>query len=164
MNRRTLLQSAGVAAVVGLAGCIDGVQEHFGLQGIVPIEIHSEADRTYNLHLQAYDREADRQSYEQSISVTPGESVKPPNLDKTEQSFRIARIDDNDEETEVREVSITSTTQVVTIQLSNDGLAVEVDHGDDAENETGVDGDENRTVDTGGNETDENETDDGAAD
>ncbi|WP_436343743.1 hypothetical protein [Natronorubrum sp. FCH18a] len=153
MNRRTLLQSAGVAAAVGLAGCVDGVQEHFGLQGVVPIEIYSEAEQTQNLHLQAYDLEASRESYDQSYSITPGDNVKPPNLDKTEQSFRVAKIEDEDE-AEVREASITSDTQLVVIRLYDDDLVIEVDHGDGAENETVDDDGDNETAETDGNETD----------
>ncbi|ELY42591.1 hypothetical protein [Natronorubrum sulfidifaciens] len=137
MNRRRVLQVAGVAATTGLAGCIDGVREHFGLQGIIPLEIHSEADRTYNLHLEAYEREARRKSYEQSISVSPGETVGAPNLNKTDQSFRIARIE-GEEQAEVQEVSLTEATTLVTIMLYDDEFVVEVreNESDDATNET----------------------------
>ena len=132
MNRRTFLQSAGVAAVVGLAGCLDGVREHFGLQGVIPIEIHNEGEQTHNINLQARDLEADRQSYEQSYSVTPGETVGPPHLDKTRQSFRVARITD-EEEAEVEVVTVTPETELVVIRIYDDSLEVEVRQDDAGE-------------------------------
>ncbi|WP_231990892.1 hypothetical protein [Natronobacterium gregoryi] len=136
MNRRTVLQSAGVVAMTGLAGCLDGVQEHFGLQGVVPIEIENEADNPYNLQLEAYDTESGRQTYEESFSVTPQVRTSPQHLERTHQRFRIVRFDLDDEPMEVREVSITSETQLVTILLSEDDLVVDVDRGEAPGNET----------------------------
>lgn len=146
MNRRTFLQSAGVAATVGLAGCLDGLREHFGLQGVIPIEIYNEGEQTHNIQLQARELEADRQSYDQSYSVTPGEPVMPPHLDKTEQSFRVTRIE-NEEEVDVEVVRVTSETDLVVIRIYDDRLEVEAQRND----EDGTDGNETAA---GGNETD----------
>ncbi len=160
MNRRRVLQFAGVAATAGLAGCLDGIQEHFGLQGVIPIEIHSEAERTHNLHLEARERETGRQSYEQSYSITPNETVGPPHLDRSEQSFRVSRIDD-DEAVEVREVSVTESTELVMVRFTDDELVIEVDRGDDEENVTvdGEDGTPSEPVDPDGNETADTDSD-----
>ncbi|SIR89292.1 hypothetical protein [Natronorubrum thiooxidans] len=159
MNRRRVLQVIGVAATAGLAGCVDGVKEHFGLQGIIPLEIHSEADRTHNLHLEAYEREVDRKSYQQSISVSPGETVGAPNLDKTAQSLRVARIA-NEEQSDVEAVSLTENTTLVVITLYDDGFEVDVRENESAAatanettaNESDGDADANESDDTAGDE------------
>lgn len=161
VNRRTLLQSAGVAATVGLAGCVDGVREHFGLQGIVPIEIHSDAEESRNIVLEARERETGRESYDQSITVGPNETVGPPNLNRNEQSLRIAEIDD-EEEGEVLEASITEDSQLVVIEITDDEMTVEVDQGEDEGNET-VDADSNGADDTVDDDSD-NGNADGAGD
>ncbi|WP_440771242.1 hypothetical protein [Natronorubrum sp. DTA28] len=165
MNRRTLLQSAGVAAAVGLAGCVDGVQEHFGLQGIIPIEIHNEGDTARNLRLQARERNGGRESYEQSYSVGPGETVGPPHLDETEQSFRAAIVE-NEEEATVRAVSITPDTSLVVIRISDDDLVVEVQRSegedeiaDGTEGAEGADDADDEPSEENGDDSDENETD-----
>ena len=144
MNRRTVLGLVGTSAIAGLAGCIDGVREHFGLQGVIPIEIRSEAAEPQNIHLEARERGSNRQSYEQSYSVTPEETVSAPHLDETEQSFRVARIEDESEAT-VRAVTVTPDVDLVKIRLYDDDLVVELER-EDGENEV-ADG-ENRTAGT----------------
>lgn len=152
MNRRTFLQSAGVAATLGLAGCLDGLREHFGLQGVIPIEIYNEGEQTHNIQLQARDLEAGRESYDQSYSVTPGEPVMPPHLEETEQSFRVTRIE-NEEEVDVEVVTVTPDTDLVVIRIYDDSLEVEARQDDG--NETNG----NETAETDGNATDgEDET------
>ncbi|QRV15099.1 hypothetical protein JMJ58_19665 [Haloterrigena salifodinae] len=170
MNRRTVLGFAVTSALAGLAGCIEGVQEHFGFQGVIPVEIQSEAEETQNILLESRERESGRQSYEQSYSVTPGETVSSPHLDQTEQSFRVAKIE-NETMVTVRTVSVTPDANLVKIQLYDDNLVVEVRRDDgeneiaDGEDEDG-DGDGNETAgsnetdpDATGNETAANETD-----
>ncbi|MXV62147.1 hypothetical protein GS429_08745 [Natronorubrum sp. JWXQ-INN-674] len=157
MNRRTLLQSAAVGAAVGLAGCIDGVREHFGLQGVIPLEIHNESDRTHNVQLEAYEPTTDRQSYDQSYSVTPGETIGAPNLDKTNQSFRVTRIED-EEKVDVTVETVTEDTTLVLVWLYNDEIVIEPQDGENAGNETtssDADTDGNQTSETDGNETDD---------
>lgn len=158
MNRRTLLQSAGVSAAAVLAGCVDGVQEHFGLQGSIPLEINNETDQTHDVHLQAYQPGADRQSYEQSYSVTPGETVGAPHLDKVEQSFRVARIE-NEDEADVSVASIRSTTEFVFVRLAVDGIEIEVQEPDGTGNETDESNDSNETDDSNASDATQNETD-----
>lgn len=139
MNRRTVLRSAGVLATVSLAGCADAVAEHFqgSLRGIVPIEIHSEADQTHNIQLKAHEYQTSRQTYDQGYSVTPGQTVSPPHLEASSQSLRIVRFHGtDDEEADVREVSITPNTQLVTIWLYDDDLVIELHRGDEDGNET----------------------------
>ncbi|WP_126661037.1 hypothetical protein [Haloterrigena salifodinae] len=169
MNRRTVLGFAATSALAGLAGCIEGVQEHFGFQGVIPVEIQSEAEETQNILLKSRERESGRQSYEQSYSVTPEETVSAPHLDQTEQSFRVAKIE-NETMVTVRTVSVTPDANLVKIQLYDDNLVVEVRR-DDGENEIAdgedEDGDGNETAGNGnetdpdatGNETAANETD-----
>nr|WP_235019685.1 fibrinogen-binding protein [Natrialba sp. INN-245] len=134
------MQSAGVLGAVGLAGCLEGVQEHFegSVQGVVPIEIYSESDQYYNVQLVAYERETNRQTYEEAYAVTPGENVIPPHLEGVYQTLRITRFDvENDDETEVREVTITPDTGLVLVWLDED-FVVEVRREDSGEtiNET----------------------------
>jgi len=159
VNRRTLLQSAAVFGAVSLAGCIEGVQEHFQgeFQGIVPIEIHSESDEQHhNVVIEAYDRETNQQLYDEGITVTPGETVGPAHLSRTDQRLQVATLDDDDEIIDFQEVSVTDTTQLVLIWLYDDEFVLEVDRGEDdqfVDNET-VEDPENRTDDP------ENRTDD----
>lgn len=171
MNRRTVLQVAGVSAAVGLAGCIDGVQEHFGLQGVIPIEIHNEDADSHNLHIQAFERDADRDSYEESITVAPNESVIPSHLDEVEQSFRVAKIID-DELATVRTGSIVPEISLVVIRVYEDDLVIKLDYEngteevidsedadsedeefDDAEDEDADE--ENETIEVGGDDEDD---------
>lgn len=152
MNRRTVLQSAGALATVGLAGCVEGVQEHFGLQGVVPIELHNEAERPYNVQLKARERESGRESYDKGFSIPPGEVVQPPHLKQTPQSFQVLKFEEGNEVESVEEASITPTTELVLIYISEDDLTIELRTTDADENETAADesGD--------GSETDDSET------
>ncbi|ELY94151.1 Ser-Asp rich fibrinogen-binding, bone sialoprotein-binding protein [Natrialba hulunbeirensis JCM 10989] len=157
MNRRTALRSAGVLATVGLAGCVDAVEEHFQgrFQGIIPIEIHSEAERSHNIAIEAYDQQAGRQTYDESYTVTPDQRVSPPHLEATTQSVRFVRYDGTDEEqADVREVSVTSNTMLVSVRIHDDDLVIEVQRGDTDGEPT-----ENETIDneTAGELEDESE-------
>lgn len=135
--------------MVGLAGCIDGVQEHFlgSVQGVIPIEIHSEADRAYKVHLEARERESERNSYQQSFSVAPNEVVQPQHLDRAEQSFQVIRFTQDDEQMDVETVSITPSVGLVVIRITDDDLSIELQQDDDNDN-----------VSNGENETDGNDT------
>lgn len=147
MNRRTVLQSAGVLATVGLAGCLDGVQDHFDFQGVVPIEIENEADRPYNLHLEAREPETGRELYDESFSVSPQGRTSPQHLDRTDQRFRIIQFDDENEPLEVAEVQISDQTELVVITVSDEGLDVDV-QGNEIEDETETDAENESTTDT----------------
>lgn len=148
MNRRRVLQAAGALATVGLAGCLEGVQEHFGLQGVVPVEIYSEADQPHNVQLAAQERETGRETYEEAYSVTPNETVAPPNMERTAQSMRVVKFDENDEQAIVRAVSITDQTELVRIYIYDDDLVVEVDGpGGETDIEGGDELDGNETID-----------------
>ncbi|WP_049941675.1 hypothetical protein [Haloterrigena turkmenica] len=140
MNRRTVLGFAATSALAGLAGCIEGVKEHFGLQGVIPVEIQSEAEETQNILLESRERESGRQSYEQSYSVTPEETVSAPHLDQTEQSFQVSKVE-NESVTTVRTASVTPETDLVMIRLYDDDLVVELEFEDgDTEIVDGEDG------------------------
>ncbi|RQG96242.1 hypothetical protein [Natrarchaeobius oligotrophus] len=144
MNRRTVLGSASALAAASLAGCIEGVQEHFegSFQGIVPIEIHSEADGYYNVRLEAYERETNRQTYDEGYAVTAGETVGPPHLEATYQSLRVVKFGpDGEDQADVREVSITPNTELVLIYIHDDDLVVDVRRGE-------TDGTGNETADS----------------
>lgn len=145
MNRRSVLGLAGASVTVGLAGCLDGLQEHFGLTGIIPVEIRSEADRTHNLHIEARELETGRQSYQESIAVGPGETVGPPHLDNTEQSVQIRRIENN-EEVDVEAVTVSPGAELLSITVYDEKLEVEIEWREGAGG--------NRTNRSEGNETD----------
>ncbi|RQG89945.1 hypothetical protein EA462_08010 [Natrarchaeobius halalkaliphilus] len=169
MNRRRVLQSAGALVAISFAGCLEGVQDHFegGVQGIVPIEIYSEADQYYNVQLQAYEHETNRQTYDEGYSVTGGDSVIPPHLEATRQSLRVVKFGaDGEEQADVREVTITPETELVLIWIYDDDLVLDVHRGDvdGAANETPTPPDEEDVEDdtadsddpgTNGSEADE---------
>lgn len=121
---------------MGLAGCIQGVQEHFGLQGVVPVEIHNSGSRSYKIQLQARELGNDRRSYNEQYSVSPNETAYPPHLGRTEQSLQVVLFDEDNEQQQVEAVSITSDTEFVSIELTDAGLVIEVDRAGDAANET----------------------------
>ncbi|TYL38690.1 hypothetical protein CV102_09230 [Natronococcus pandeyae] len=161
MNRRTVLQSAGVAAVASLAGCVEGVEEHFtgSLQQPVPIEITNEGERPYNIHLEGRDRNADRQTYEESYTVIPDERVGPPHIEGSEQQFRVTRFgDDHGADDLVETSAITDSSQLVLITIYDDELELEVitdeEEAEERANETDGEAEERS------NETDEDHGDD----
>jgi len=133
VKRRRLLQSVAVLGSVSLAGCLDGVREHFEgeIQGVVPMEIHSESDVPHNLHIEAFDRESGQQTYDEGIAVNPDESVGPPHLSATDQRLRVARIDAQAEEViDDQQVSITAETQLVLIWVYDDEVLIDVRRGE----------------------------------
>ena len=142
VKRRTVLRSAGVAAMAGLAGCVEGIQSHFqgSFQGVVPIEITNEGTEPQNIQLEAYETESDRQTYDQGYSVNIDERVGAPNLEATEQRFRATRIED-DEQGSVDTAVIMPDTQLVLIRLYDDDVEIElITSEEEAENETAQDG------------------------
>ncbi|WP_226006594.1 hypothetical protein [Natrinema salinisoli] len=161
MNRRTVLRTAGVAATVGLSGCIDAFEEHYqgSFQGLIPIEIHSETSRHYDLRMEAYDSESNRQTYDESYTVTADQSVTPPHLSATEQFFRVTKFGEDDEVQSVEETLVTENTKLVTIRLTDDDLALEIDRdengadGPSPEPPTNDSGTNGSTPDDGSNDT-----------
>ncbi|MFD1564166.1 hypothetical protein ACFR99_11460 [Haloarchaeobius amylolyticus] len=151
MNRRTVLRTAGVTATIGLSGCIEALQEHYegSFRGLVPIEIHSEADQPYDVTLEAFDPETDRQTYDESYTVTAGERALPPHLDATEQLLRVTRINREHRDRQLtREATITRETSTVIVRLTNDDLRLELERGDEDTEPTtvsGTDGPESNT-------------------
>ena len=138
MNRRRVLQGVGVGSVVGLAGCLDGIREHFGLTGNVPIEITNEGTVTHSVTLNARERGSGRESYDQSMSVTPGERAAPPHVPQSDQQFRVSVIEDS-EAVHVETADITSSSQFVRIWLYDDRIELEVREREDEGSETGDD-------------------------
>ncbi len=128
MNRRRVLQSAGTVVIVGLAGCIDGVQDHFtgSLQSPVPIEMTNDGDHPYNVSLDAVARGNGRETYEESYTITPGERVAPPHLEGEDQQFRVTRHGDDDIEDLVEMGTITDETNLVLISLYEDEIELEI--------------------------------------
>lgn len=151
VNRRRVLQAGAALGSVALAGCIDGVAEHFtgGIQGVIPMEIHSEAEVPRNLHFEAFDRETDQQIYEEGITVGAGQSVYPSHLRGTDQYLRIAEIDTDEEvELEAQQASIPENTRVVLIYVYDDEFEIELRSGeDDQETLDGQDVPERETID-----------------
>ena len=129
MNRRTVLRAGAVVGAASLAGCIDGVREHFtgSVQGVVTLEVVNEGEEAYNLALNARDRQG-VETYDQSFAITPGERAQPSHLRGTDQTFRIIRLDEGgDEETAlVEQLAVTDRTQHINITIYDDRLEIEV--------------------------------------
>jgi hypothetical protein len=150
-----------VAATVGLSGCIEALQEHYqgSFQGLVPIEIHSETSRHYNLKMEAYERESNRQTYDESYTITADQSVTPPHLPATEQLFRVTKFGADEAEQTVREGVITPNTKLVTIGLTDDDLSLEIERSGNAADDpspeppTNDSGTNGATSDGGSNDT-----------
>ncbi|WP_394741994.1 hypothetical protein [Natronococcus roseus] len=136
MNRRRVLQSAGTVALVGLAGCIDGVQDHFtgSLQSPVPVEITNDGDHPYDVSLDAVARGNGRESYEEAFTITPGERVAPPHIEGEDQQFRVTRHGDDEVDDLVEMGTITDETDLVLISLYEDEIELEITE-DEAEAE-----------------------------
>lgn len=164
MNRRTVLGLAGASISASLAGCLDGVRDHFGVQGVIPIEVQSDADDPHNVHIEARERGTDRESYEQSFTIRPEETVGPPNLDGTDQNLRVAKIVD-DTEADVEAVTVPDDTHLVLITILEDGVTVDVLEDVDEEDETDdVGGPGNETDDADDDPDGNDDTDDGTGD
>lgn len=128
MNRRTVLQSVSVTAIAGLAGCVGAIEDHFtgGVQSPVPVEITNEGERSYNVHLEAHARDAERKTYDHSYAVTPNQRVSAPHLDGIEQRFRVVRFGGDDAEDLVETDVITETSRLVLIRVDDDDLELEI--------------------------------------
>ncbi|MDS0477990.1 hypothetical protein [Natrinema sp. 1APR25-10V2] len=153
MNRRTVLRSAGVAATVSLSGCVEALQEHYqgSFRGLVPVELYNEADQHYDLRLEAYAADGDRQTYEESYTVTSGQRATAPHLDAAEQHFRATKFGEGSEPLAVKDGTITPNTSLVLVRVTNDDLILEIKRGDD--NETGpTAGQESSGAETGGSD------------
>lgn len=141
MNRRRLCQLAAVGGLTSLAGCVDALAEQFHerFQGIVPIEIHNEATESYALQFEAFERETNRQTYDEGIAVSPSENtISPAHLSAIEQRLQIVQFDASGEtELASREVAITPDAQLVVIRVDDDGLAVDVRRGDESDDVDG---------------------------
>ncbi|ARS88488.1 hypothetical protein [Natrarchaeobaculum aegyptiacum] len=151
MNRRRVLQVGAALGSVGFAGCVDGVAEHFtgGIQGVIPMEIHSEAEEPRNLHFEAHDRETDQQIYEEGITVGAGESVYPSHLRGTDQFLRVAEIDtDEGTELDAQQAAISEDTRLVLIRVYDEEIEIELQTaGDDQETVEDQDASQRETID-----------------
>jgi len=134
VNRRTVLRTAGVTATIGLSGCIDALQEHYegSFQGVIPVEIYSEAEQPYDITLEAFERETNRQTYDESFTLTAGQRATAPHLDATEQRFRVTKIDREDRTRQLtKEEPITPQTNSVTVRITDDDLILELERDDE---------------------------------
>lgn len=134
MNRRRVLRSVGVAATISLSGCVETLQEHYqgSFRGLVPVEIYSEADQYYNLTLEAYDPETNQQTYDESYTITAGQSATSPHLNATEQLFRATKLGQDNERLAVSEGTITPSTTLVVVRIPDDGLKLDIQREDGA--------------------------------
>ncbi|SFS52336.1 hypothetical protein [Halostagnicola kamekurae] len=157
MNRRTVLQSAGVFATVGLAGCVGGIREHFEgeIRSPIPIEIYNESDQTQYIQLEARERGTGRGTYDQSYSVTPGERVSAPSLEGIEQSLQAVLVDQDEGDDRVEVGAVTPETVLVSITIYEDDLDLQISSSADDGNAS-TEG--NESVESDGNETDSNES------
>ncbi|MFP9191098.1 hypothetical protein [Natronosalvus vescus] len=133
MNRRSVLQTASVAALASVAGCLSGVRDHFTgeFRTNAPIEIYSEAELPYNIVVEAHEQGTGRQTYDQSFNVIPGERVAPQNVQRSDQHFRVTRYgydgrDGGPGEDFVATDIISADTQLVSIRIHDDDLELEV--------------------------------------
>ncbi|WP_408958583.1 hypothetical protein [Natrinema sp. 74] len=135
MNRRTVLQSVGVTAVVSLSGCLEALQEHYqgSFRGLVPVELYNEADQHYDLRLEAYAASGGRQTYKESYTITSDQRATAPHLDATKQHFRATKFGREGERLAVKEGMITSNTSRVVVRITNDGLILNIERGNGEE-------------------------------
>ena len=133
MNRRHVLRTASVAALASVAGCLSGVRDHFTgeFRTNAPVEIYSEAELPYNIVLEAHEQGTNRQTYDQSFNVIPGERVAPQHVERSDQHFRVTRYgyDDRDGgpgDDLVATGTISADTQLVSIRIHDDELELEV--------------------------------------
>ena len=141
MNRRTVLLGGGLLTSVGLAGCVEGVREHFQgeFSSPIPVEIVNEGSTFYNVRLEAHTQEDQRQTYQEDITIRQNERAGTGNLRGQEQRLRVVRIDDNDEEDLAEQAIVTPGTQVVIVRIRDDEIVIETPRRDDEAN--GSDGD-----------------------
>ncbi|GAB3674947.1 hypothetical protein GCM10028856_31360 [Halopiger thermotolerans] len=131
------------------------MQEHFGLQGVVPVEIHNSGSQTYKIQLRARELDSGRQSYNEQYAVSPNETASAPHLERTKQSLQIILFDENNEQEQVEAVSITSDTRFVSIELTDAGLEIDVERAEDAGNETASNATNSSSASNTSNESDE---------
>lgn len=150
MNRRTVLQSAGVFATVGLAGCVGGIREHFvgEIRSPIPVEVYNESDQTQNIQLEARERGTGRGTYDQSYSVTPGERIGAPSLEGIEQSLQVVLVDQAEGDDQVEVGTVTPETVLVSITIYEDDLDLQITSSEDGGNES-TDGNETNESDSG---------------
>lgn len=127
MNRRTALRSASTVAVAGLAGCLDGVADHFNVQAPIELLLMSEASGSYEIRLDAREQGTQREIYEEGFTITPEENVYPQNLQRTEQVLRVSREGGpEDAEAIVETIEIHEDHQAVVITVHDDDLEIEL--------------------------------------
>ncbi|MFC7215664.1 hypothetical protein ACFQO4_16445 [Saliphagus sp. GCM10025334] len=134
MNRRNVLQTIGVGASVGLAGCFQGLGEFFtggGIQPNVPIQLFSEAERSYNVAIEAQEVETGRKTHDDGINMVPGERAVTGRIERSPQQFRVTRYGHDGEEGGpgedlVETGRITEDTQLVSIRIYDDDLELEI--------------------------------------
>ncbi len=135
---------------MGTAGCLDAFREHFqgSLRRPVPVRIFSEADRAFNVRLEAYDSRTDRQTYDEAYTVRPDERVNAPRLDAVAQRFRVTRFGGDGADDLVETGRITEETNLVAIRIYDDDLTLEISEreGEGTTNDT-ADGSTNDTAD-----------------
>ncbi|AFO56046.1 MULTISPECIES: hypothetical protein [Natrinema] len=124
-----------MGAIVGLSGCLEALEEHYqgSFQGLVPIEIHSEAERHYDITLEAYKPGTKQRTYDESYTITANQSASPPHLDAVEQTLRVVKYGRDGEELAFREVTITPNTTFVNVRITDDDLILDVQRSEEAD-------------------------------
>lgn len=122
LTRRTLLATASAATVSVIAGCADAVLGDRRLVTPITLTIVNEDDENHFVILRAEVVERDRGSYEEEISVNPGDEVHPAHLRGVRQELYVT-LRPGGAET----VTITEATKHVHIVIENQSLEIHVE-------------------------------------
>lgn len=164
MNRRQLLGvAAGAISTAALAGCVERLEAlELSTPVLVNIENHTDVER--NVAIRAYELDADRQTYDESVSVPTEGTTNLGHISNAEQQVEVelfepgATADADGDPSPIDEEStfIGDDTQSLLVIITEDGLELELsargdDESDDTEaasNETTTDDPANESADT----------------
>lgn len=121
MNRRSVLRVVGAAAVTATAGCIERIRN---LQLSLPVAMNvvNETETIHDVVIEAFAAGERRQTYDESVTVQPGQTANLGHLDTEPQRLRVSLIDAGVTE----EADVGEDTQRVDAVIRDDGLELEL--------------------------------------
>lgn len=128
MNRRSFLSLAGASVSVALAGCQDAV-DGIGVNAPVTVRIENETDSNRDIKIVAHALEDDRQTYDEAVTATAGQSATVGRLQSFDQYVRFELLEGEDVRDE-EETLIGERTQSLVARIRADGLTVEMSQRD----------------------------------